>query len=1596
MHIQNHHHVAAQKRLPGVRLPPSQRVFNTRPLVSGGSGKRHERRMKAAADELAKVGITEEGRSSGFLPPGRTLADIINSPAPGDYGDVGAVKVDRAGFRSEAALNRRRAAKGELMGDAAARKRKAASGGEASMHRSSAAPSHVAPHPKQAATYEDLRSAGRTPGPGTYASAYDRDSLAARSMGYAAAMAAEVKRSEQQARWRRRRERTAKRAAGEHASSSEEEEEAGGIDAEAEAMMTTGGAVGYHRGPALSTARRVPVAVIPRAHRAPSMRTHPILADPRMQWIIPPGASGRQVSEAGDLGPGQYSEALNNLDGLQPRRAHVRNSGARFSKATRFETKWQAESKHDAAARSEFYGSLSARAAATDEEQLFQLVKAEHDARATANSRVKARAAAAVAQAEAVQAGTAPVFRYKKPLRKSGGWQRPPPGLASRDATLSWSVTELTPRAPAGAANTNKFNFNNTSQGRRGKGVVVSGAHAPSPLLLGNATAPPKFGGGGAAKRWGESSVESLPSVSGGTGPMKLPGPPGNRAAVRLSGGGKNANVPPLALGEISPDSSSPSAQGISKADVERFLRYNLVPGHRTSARASLHPPAAHPDSARLLAAADALRTGNGFNLEHEAEQAVLDKYEAEEDVRAVLQRTTRPRSPGSPSDAVGLADTGLSLASDVRRAASRNGADGAPRPAQSARSRATARTAASVLQSSVSARADSAAATVRRLDVNAEAASLRRAAAQLELQAHQAAHMQRLQHHAVFKRKRMWALVLGHAVAAQRMLEVVRRRRGARLAENMQRALLYQQRKTFQAWKAWLRRKHLLQTAVNFRMQLMMAMRNYRQRRLHRGATVVTQFLHDVTNTFEATRSIRRYQHKVSRAKGWLRRVAACRQAQSWLVSKQFDRAVTYVRLQAFKTKLIDARSSMGSSIAPEAPSARSGGGSFSPRATRSSAERSALLPSVVIPAIYLARGCRNQADMDAWDADEAGRAAVLQAQAKTRIARAKARSRARAARKRGVKLSISAAVSTALSGDGSAVGGIVPELSMDPEAGGGEANVEGGQHAPTHSLRMSASSHSSAHMSPSLRAAKGGSASMNPGLRAIMGEGGEGGASAAVTVGDLFDDDDEDELRQGGALSAEGGRQSQASFAGEGGAASAARLSACASAALLSQQDWEHVLEGIFQVQPGTNSSQRSLHGGGFNRNSALTASRISLVTGVQYIPAAVAGTGSLDEEMWAQAGASASTPLILSPVRMAAIQRGSRMRTHLPTSNEMTAGIDVGPLKVGAPPPRAGRRLSVELAAIQLRILTEFPSVERDAKHAIVSALLLSQRQAFARQLQAWREETAAFHRGLEEELQRAETKLYLIKSMQDPAGALLPAGQDSTGGLQANTVDPAHLAQLRAFLELRAPPRPQFSPLLSYKLLLPIVKQALSEQRTRDIERSSDDADALATARSSSRAQSKAAAKDAPPTTQPAAMPGDEVGGSTVRFEAPMAAVPGGSPAWGGALVIETGVVKGPKGGSSPSSGGLTELQRSKNAARSRMLRARKRKAAANGDSSRRGGLSGQMGGAHAATLLTLMERASSMHQTASTAVRRSQAAALEHTAREAAAASTTPQ
>ena len=50
---------------------------------------------------------------------------------------------------------------------------------------------------------------------------------------------------------------------------------------------------------------------------------------------------------------------------------------------------------------------------------------------------------------------------------------------------------------------------------------------------------------------------------------------------------------------------------------------------------------------------------------------------------------------------------------------------------------------------------------------------------------------------------------------------------------------------------------------------------------------------------------------------------------------------------------------------------------------------------------------------------------------------------------------------------------------------------------------------------------------------------------------------------------------------------------------------------------------------------------------------------------------------------------------------------------------------------------------------------------------------------------------------------------------------------------------------------------------------------------------------------------------------------------------------------------------------------------------------RRGVQGGIGGAHAATLLTLMEHASSVHQTASTAVRRSQAAALEHHARQAA-------
>ncbi len=547
------------------------------------------------------------------------------------------------------------------------------------------------------------------------------------------------------------------------------------------------------------------------------------------------------------------------------------------------------------------------------------------------------------------------------------------------------------------------------------------------------------------------------------------------------------------------------------------------------------------------------------------------------------------------------------------------------------------------------------------------------------------------------------------------------------------------------------------------------------------------------------------------------------------------------------------------------------------------------------------------------------------------------------------------------------------------------------------------------SAQLSPPPRAGKGGG--MPSGLATIMGSGGvamgervsqsAAGQSTAVTVGDLFDDDDDDEGEggEGGGAANEGGRQSKASLSG-GAHASAARLSACASAAILNDRDWEYVLEGIFHVQPGTGGSQRSLRGGGFSQQSALTASRISLVTGRQFIPNAVMGTGSLDEQLWAQAGTSASTPMLLTPVRMAAIQRGSRMRTHLPTSNEMTAGIDVGPLKVGAPPPKASRRLSVELAAIQLRILTEYPAVEHEHKQAIVSALLLTQRQAFARQLQAWREETAAFYRALDGEMQRAETKLYLIKSMQDPAGALLPAEGTQDGKVAGNSVDPGQLAQLRAFLELRAPPRPQFSPLLSYRLLLPIVKQALAEQRTRDIDRSSDEADALAASRRSAAGGAPRGGGEAPPAASADATSqhGPVVNtAGTVRFES--------SPMNGASLMSDRGTpsvsiasaTHSSKGGSSPSGGGLTELQRSQSAARSRMLRARRRKASAESPRAGKGRASGggPIGGAAAATLLALMERASKVHQTASTAVRRSQAAALEESAR-AAAASPAPQ
>ncbi|CAE7886556.1 unnamed protein product [Symbiodinium sp. KB8] len=192
---------------------------------------------------------------------------------------------------------------------------------------------------------------------------------------------------------------------------------------------------------------------------------------------------------------------------------------------------------------------------------------------------------------------------------------------------------------------------------------------------------------------------------------------------------------------------------------------------------------------------------------------------------------------------------------------------------------------------------------------------------------------------------------------------------------------------------------------------------------------------------------------------------------------------------------------------------------------------------------------------------------------------------------------------------------------------------------------------------------------------------------------------------------------------------------------------------------------------------------------------------------------------------------LSRAYRGKTHLPTTDPSIAGIDIGPLKVGARPPKASRRLSVELAALQLRILTEQPAVDRHLKREMVTALMQVHRQAYARQLRAWREEVAAFEEQMEEELQRAETKLYLLDSLRaDPApGAgggptqARPAHQDGVGGGggDGNSREES-MQQVRAYIQRRCPPRPIFSPVISYKLLLPVVRAAVAEQRLRDIE------------------------------------------------------------------------------------------------------------------------------------------------------------------------------
>lgn len=246
-----------------------------------------------------------EGRAGWLGVNPRAAAEM---PAPGDYGIPESNFGQPQTWTSTAALQRRAAARGSKPGADPKR-----------FERTASALKHAAPHPKAYASYEDMKSAGRTPGPTTYMGSTMRDSIAGRVVGTHAAL----------------------QALSSHMP---------GKSPASAPLARHGHSMQMPTYLASAVAGRAPGGVMPRAGMHTTRAEQWIGGGPRhagsLRWLVDDDDSDAGAQQAlmattgpGAIGPGYYARAHHGALAIAPRGT---NPGGRsdWSRASRFSNTW--------------------------------------------------------------------------------------------------------------------------------------------------------------------------------------------------------------------------------------------------------------------------------------------------------------------------------------------------------------------------------------------------------------------------------------------------------------------------------------------------------------------------------------------------------------------------------------------------------------------------------------------------------------------------------------------------------------------------------------------------------------------------------------------------------------------------------------------------------------------------------------------------------------------------------------------------------------------------------------------------------------------------------------------------------------------------------------------------------------------------------------------------------------------------------------------------------------------------------------------------------------------------------------------------------